>query len=134
MKTIIEQRYNSTYGFVQTNELEKEADKFFGKGWEAEDDVTQIQSLINHLGRTDLFVSHIEGLKEDDILVSNAMTTTISYDDTRDVAIRVIAKLIKDGHLDDNDDHYFDVQDTIQDEINKVLGLDIDDNFEIKIK
>ena len=133
MKAINEQRYNSTYGFVRINKLEKEADEFFGEGWEAEDDVNQIQSLINHLGRTDLFVSFIEGLKEDDILVSNAMTTTISYDDTRDVAIRVIDKLIEDGHLEDNEDHYFDVQDTIQDEINKVLGLDMDDKFEIKI-
>jgi hypothetical protein len=38
------------------------------------------------------------------------------------------------GHLEDNDDHYFEVQDTMHDEINEVLGLDIDDNFEIEIK
>jgi hypothetical protein len=57
----------------------------------------------------------------------------VTYDDTRDICIRVIAKLIEDGHLKDDDDHYFEVQDTIHDEINEVLGLDIDDNFEIKV-
>ena len=59
---------------------------------------------------------------------------TISYDDTRDVAIRTISKLIAEGILEDNDDNYFTIQDIIQDEINDVLGLDIDDNFEIKIE
>jgi hypothetical protein len=62
------------------------------------------------------------------------MSKTVTYDDTRDIAIKVIAKLIEQGHLEDNDDHYFEVQDTIQDEINEVLGLDIDDNFEINIE
>jgi len=58
----------------------------------------------------------------------------ITYDDTRDVAIRVIVKLIEMGYLEDNDDsHYFEVQDTIQDEINEVLDLDIDDNFEVNV-
>ena len=62
-----------------------------------------------------------------------AQSKTISYDDTRDVAIRTISKLIAEGILEDNDDNYFTIQDIIQDEINDVLGLDIDDNFEIKI-
>jgi hypothetical protein len=57
----------------------------------------------------------------------------ITYDDTRDISIRIIEKLIKEGHLEDNEDHYFDVQDTIQDEINEVLGLDIDDKFEVNV-
>lgn len=57
----------------------------------------------------------------------------VTYDDTRDIAIRTIAKLIELGHLEDNDDNYFEVQDTIQNEVNDVLGLDIDDNFEINI-
>ena len=60
-------------------------------------------------------------------------TKSITYDDTRDISIRVIKKLIELGHLEDNDDHYFDIQDTIQDEINDVLGLDIDDNFEVSV-
>jgi len=62
------------------------------------------------------------------------MSKKVTYDDTRDVSIRVIAKLIELGHLEDNDDHYFEVQDTIHDEVNELLGLDIDDNFEINIE
>lgn len=69
-KDIKIQRYNSTYGFVSINHLENEAEQFFGKGWEAEDDVQQITDLLRHLGRADLIVSFIDGLGEDDILIS----------------------------------------------------------------
>jgi len=62
------------------------------------------------------------------------MSKKVTYDDTRDIAIRVIEKLIKLGRLNDENDHYFDIQDTIQDEINSVLNLDIDDNFEVNFK
>ena len=137
MKTIIKQRYNSTYGFVESNELEKEAEELFGKNWEAEDDVNQIQSLINHLGHRDLLVSFIKGLQEDDILVSKGMTTTISYDDTRDISIRIVEDLLINKHIkedEEDEDWNFEVQDTIHEEINKVLGLDDEDNFEIKTK
>ena len=57
----------------------------------------------------------------------------ITYVDTRDIAIRCIDKLIELKLLSE-DEHNFEVQDLIQDEINNVLGLDIDDNFEINIK
>jgi len=57
----------------------------------------------------------------------------ITYDDTRDIAIRCIDKLI-DLKLLSEYEHNFEVQDLIQDEINSVFGLDIDDNFEINIK
>ena len=62
------------------------------------------------------------------------MSKKVTYDDTRDVSIRVITKLIELGHLEDNDDHYFEIQDSIHDEVNELLGLDIDDNFEINIE
>lgn len=62
------------------------------------------------------------------------MSKKISYDDTRDVCIRVIEKLIDMGFIEDNDDHYFEIQDSIHDEVNELLGLDIDDNFEINIE
>ena len=58
---------------------------------------------------------------------------TITYDDTRDIAIRIISQLIEDGHVQESDDTYFEIQDIIQDAMNKVLGLDIDDNFSIQI-
>ena len=61
------------------------------------------------------------------------MSKKITYDDTRDLCIKVIDKLITLGLLEDNDDHYFEIQDTIQDEINELLGLDIDDNFKIEL-
>ena len=58
---------------------------------------------------------------------------TITYDDTRDIAIRIISQLIEDGHVQESDDTYFEIQDIIQDAMNKVLGLDIDDIFSIQI-
>jgi len=57
----------------------------------------------------------------------------VTYDDTRDIAIRCIDKLI-DLKILSEDEHNFEIQDLIQDEINGVLELDIDDNFEITIK
>tara|TARA_R100001510_G_scaffold22123_1_gene19370 strand:+ start:718 stop:912 length:195 start_codon:yes stop_codon:yes gene_type:complete len=56
----------------------------------------------------------------------------ITYDDTRDVAIRCIEKMIDERILNEDVDT-FEIQDIIQDEINKVLGLDIDDNFETEL-
>ena len=56
----------------------------------------------------------------------------ITYDDTRDISIRCIDKMIEMKLLFE-DEYNFEVQDLIQDEINKVLGLDIDNNFEITI-
>ena len=61
------------------------------------------------------------------------MSKKITYDDTRDASIRVVENLIEQGFFEDNEDTYFGIQDTIQDEINKMLKLDIDDNFETKI-
>ncbi len=60
----------------------------------------------------------------------------VTYDDTRDCAIRIIEKLNALGILPDSifdEDIYFDIQDTITEEYNEVLGLDIDDNFEVEI-
>ena len=39
------ERYMSTYGFVSKNKLEAVANKVLGEGWEAEDDIAQIQML-----------------------------------------------------------------------------------------
>ena len=60
----------------------------------------------------------------------------ITYDDTRDIAIRCVESLIGMGILVDNEDcnGTFEVQDLIQMEINKVLKLDIDNNFKITIR
>ena len=61
------------------------------------------------------------------------MEKKITYDDTRDIAIRCVDKLIELDILSE-EEHNFEIQDLIQDEINNVLGLDIDDNFKITIK
>ena len=57
----------------------------------------------------------------------------LDNDNTRDISIRCVDKLI-DLKILSEDEHNFDVQDLIQDEINKVLELDIDDNFEIIVQ
>jgi len=70
MKKVKRQRYMSTYSFVAENGLEKIADLTFGKDWEAEDDVNQIQQLCDLLEPDKLVVNSIFGLKyEDDIEV-----------------------------------------------------------------
>jgi len=61
-----------------------------------------------------------------------AQKNKITYDDTRDISIRCIEKLIELKILS-KDEYNFEVQDLIHEEINNVLGLDIDDNFEIKL-
>lgn len=59
----------------------------------------------------------------------------VTYDDTRDVSIRIIEKLIELGYIEDNpNDHRFDVQDAIHDEINFLLDLDIDEKFEVYVR
>lgn len=134
MKTeISEQRYNSTYGFVEMNNLDKQANKCFGEDWEAEDDVSQMEELLKFVGRDDLEVTFIEGLGEDDLEVSAKPGNLLTYDDTRDISIRVIKNLIEQGLLPDDDDTYFQLQDTVHDEINEVLGLDGEDNFKVRI-
>jgi hypothetical protein len=60
------------------------------------------------------------------------MKNKITYDDTRDIAIRCVDKLIELNVLSEKE-YNFEIQDLIQDEINNVLELDIDDNFEITI-
>lgn len=65
------------------------------------------------------------------------MAKKVTYDDTRDVAIRVLDKLVELGFVPDctdtDDETEFDVQDLIHDEINAVLGIDDDENFEKNI-
>jgi len=70
MTKITIDRYMSTNDFVYKNELQKQADELFGEGWEAEDDVEQIEKLCDHVSPNKYMVSSIHGLKyEDDIEV-----------------------------------------------------------------
>jgi len=63
------------------------------------------------------------------------MAKEITYDDVRDISIRIVDSLVGMGILiDDEDcDGTFQVQDLVTMEINKVLKLDIDNNFKITI-
>ena len=115
METIIERRYNSTYDFVASNGLQIKAEECFGKGWEAEDDVSQIQELINHVGRKDLIVSFVEGLKEDDILVSKN-PKHVSIEDLKDIHENIRQILIDYGNEE--------VGDCIIDDICMVVGIE----------
>ena len=42
---IVEGRYSSIYDFIDTNNLEQEANDLFGEGWEAENDIEDIRAL-----------------------------------------------------------------------------------------
>lgn len=69
MKVNLEGRYTSTYGFVGRNGLERQAEKLFGKDWEAEDDLDQIQILCNCISNEQYVVECIETRDDNDILV-----------------------------------------------------------------
>ena len=65
------------------------------------------------------------------------MRKKVTYDDTRDVAIKIVEYLIDNKYITEFEDENqwdFQIQDVIHDKINKVLELDIDNNFEITIK
>ena len=62
--------YTSTYGFVGHLKLEEVADKVLGKNWEAEDDVSQIQEICDHMDKGKYSVYFQEGIRhEHDIIV-----------------------------------------------------------------
>lgn len=65
MKKIEQRNYCSTNDFVGTNNLQSEAVKLFGKDWEAEDDVSQIERLLEEVGAKHFTVTHQEYVKSD---------------------------------------------------------------------
>lgn len=72
--------YTSTYGFVGHLKLEEVADKVLGKGWEAEDDVFQIQSICDEISPDKYSVCSIEGLRRDDDI---EVRFTDNYDEVK---------------------------------------------------
>ena len=63
MRNIEQRNYFSTNDFVGTNNLEEEAEKLFGKGWEAADDVCQIEQLLELFGALHFTVIYQEYVK-----------------------------------------------------------------------
>lgn len=92
--------YNSTDGFVITNKLEDKANECFGEGWEAEDDVEQIQQLLDFIGSNELMVKFIPNKNEDDIEVCNRKFK-LSIDDFKDLKYLITQKLVEEGIVKD---------------------------------
>ena len=84
MKNNLEGRYTSTYGFVGRNNLERQADQIFGKDWEAEDDLEQIQLLCDCISNGQYIVNVIETRDDEDIIVREV--------DNWDELIKVVSK------------------------------------------
>lgn len=61
----LDTRYMSTYHFVGYNELSNVANMLWGKGWIAEDDLSQIQELLDHVHKDKYTVHLIAGLRDD---------------------------------------------------------------------
>ena len=73
----VEGNYYSTYDFVNQTKLSRVATKVLGKGWEAEDDVNQIQEIVNSLGNGKYsVVCSYPTAFEDDIIVTKISDTT----------------------------------------------------------
>lgn len=65
-KIIIDKYYLSTDDFINSNDLEKEAQLILGEDWITEDDIKQIQLILDTLfSEKQYFVQCIEGLKSD---------------------------------------------------------------------
>ena len=65
-KIITDEYYLSTNDFVDSNDLEEEAQLILGEDWISEDDVEQIQLILDKLfGEKQYLVQCIEGLKSD---------------------------------------------------------------------
>lgn len=109
----MEGRYNSTYGFVVSNNLEKESKECFGNDWEAEDDVNQIQDLICFINKGKYLVSHIEHLDEDDILVTKV--EEITHEEIKDKHEKIRSVLMKYGNEEYGD--------WIIDDICEIVGI-----------
>lgn len=73
----VEGNYYSTYDFVQKTKLSRVATKVLGKGWEAEDDVNQIQEIVDSLGdgKYSVVCSYPSAF-DDDIIVTKISDTT----------------------------------------------------------
>jgi len=68
-------RYMSTYDFVACNQLEKEAEKVLGKNWEAEDDIEQIDSILEHINLNGFRVKYLEDTDQIEVRETDSFTT-----------------------------------------------------------
>jgi hypothetical protein len=76
-------RYMSTYDFVGEHELEDVANEVLGLGWEAEDDVCQIQDILDAISPDGFMVEHISNCRSDNDIQVREMdnfSSTASYE------------------------------------------------------
>jgi len=80
---------------------------------------------------TELKKSIRESLNRERVINTSKLVT---YDDTRDVAIRIVEYLIDNEFIKyEEGDYPFEIQDEIHDEVNSLLGLKQDEVEQIKI-
>ena len=118
MKTNLEGRYTSTYGFVGNNELEKQAETTFGKDWEAEFDVEQIQELCDIIHKGRYIVDCIDTRDDEDIVVREVD----NWDDFIRLATDLECARIENERLQDlsNAQHLKDISsDLLKEELEK---------------
>ncbi len=70
MKKTLKGSYSSIHDFIEQNKLEKEAQKVFGKNWEADNDIEQVQKLANHVS-AGYVVNHIKMKTKRDFRTDN---------------------------------------------------------------
>lgn len=117
MKVNLEGSYTSTYGFVGKNGLERQAEKLFGKDWEAEDDLDQIQILCNCISNEQYVVECIETRDDNDIVVREVdnwdeLVKLASKRHNQKQTIKASIELLDDAYriimdlIEENDDEY----------------------------
>lgn len=98
-KSIVQRNYYSTNDFVKTNKLEAEAEKCFGKGWKAEDDVCQIEHLLEYLE-----IKHYVVVWEQSAQSDNDIRVTMSDDlkriDELEEALKLLISKVNLSRLD----------------------------------
>tara|TARA_R110000868_G_scaffold261291_1_gene519378 strand:+ start:673 stop:1104 length:432 start_codon:yes stop_codon:yes gene_type:complete len=113
----VEGNYYSTYDFVNQTKLSRVATKVLGKGWEAEDDVNQIQEIVNSLGngKYSVVCSYPTAFKEDIIV------TKISDKTNKDID-KAFTQLISLYDICDELDVYGDYKASkmMRDKLNKI--------------
>lgn len=100
MTKIIIDRYMSTNDFVHKNELQKQADELFGEGWEAEDDIDQIEKLCEHVSPNKYMVCSINGLKYEDDIEVREIDGLTTKEDIMEFCDELSTQITEDIHGD----------------------------------
>lgn len=90
----VEGEYYSTHAFVGKNNLEKIAEQVLGKDWEAEDDVSQIQAIIDFMdiGKYEVSCSEYD-TREDDIIVTKIRDRVIAKSYTAEMLLNDLLEM-----------------------------------------